>query len=208
MKGVTWFFPKVLLVLFIQCFFSPRLISQNYVLLNLDQPEELHALAGPDTTIQIGETLSLGFGGSVQGGIPDYVFLWSPATGLSDVTTSNPVCTANTTTIYHLLVTDAQGCQSEDEVIVSVVNSLNNVPNERAWVFPNPSRSFVHLSWAITFFVEQVRVYDSSGRIVEEAFPLPGQNGLDFNITTWETGYYLFRLEGPGFSTKVPFVHK
>jgi gliding motility-associated-like protein len=47
-------------------------------------------------------------------------YLWSPANGLSDPTSSSPVVRINATTTYHLAVTTTQGCMVEDSITVFV----------------------------------------------------------------------------------------
>lgn len=48
-------------------------------------------------------------------------YLWTPATGLSDPSSSNPVVRINTTTTYHLFVTTTDGCLVEDSITVYVL---------------------------------------------------------------------------------------
>lgn len=69
--------------------------------------------AGTDVTICNGTSTSL----SGNGGIS---YTWSPSSGLSSATVSNPVASPATTVNYTLTVTDVNGCQSSDAVLVSV----------------------------------------------------------------------------------------
>ena len=56
-------------------------------------------------------------------------YQWSPATGLSDATLSNPVASPNLTTSYSLTVTDINGCVSNPSASISVtVNQLPAAP--------------------------------------------------------------------------------
>lgn len=48
----------------------------------------------------------------------DEIFAWSPATGLSDSTVSNPFASPDVTTVYKVTYTDARGCTATDEVTV------------------------------------------------------------------------------------------
>jgi len=74
--------------------------------------------AGSDTTICSG-------GGSAQlhatGGT---IFAWSPATGLSSTSISNPIASPATTTTYIVTITNASGCTGTDDVIVNVATNL------------------------------------------------------------------------------------
>jgi len=67
----------------------------------------------PDTAICIGDQGSLqASGGSI--------FQWSPATGLSCTNCPNPIITPLSTIRYQVLVSDNNGCQNTDSVLVSV----------------------------------------------------------------------------------------
>ena len=68
-------------------------------------------------------------GGSAQltssavGGLPPYSYQWSPNIGLSDATIANPVSTPGATTVYTVVVTDANGCASNVDTSIVVVDS-------------------------------------------------------------------------------------
>jgi hypothetical protein len=74
--------------------------------------------AGSDVLIYIGyPPLSAQLNAS--GGVS---YLWSPATGLSDLTIPNPVASPSSTTVYTVTVTDANGCIDSDDVTVEVMD--------------------------------------------------------------------------------------
>ncbi|MDY6903918.1 MAG: PKD domain-containing protein [Thermodesulfobacteriota bacterium] len=95
-----------------------------------------HADAGPDQTVDEGETVSLDGSGSydLDDGVASYV--WNQITGssvtLSDVTAAGPAFTApevdaqGETLVFQLTVTDSNGLQDTDTVIVNV--TWQNVP--------------------------------------------------------------------------------
>ena len=72
-----------------------------------------NANAGPDVGICMGESTNL----SASGGV---VYQWSPSTGLNFGNINNPTATPSSTTIYTVLVTDANGCTDINAVTVSV----------------------------------------------------------------------------------------
>ncbi len=78
--------------------------------------------AGSDIYIKDGETGRLnGAGGAL--------YTWSPATGLSDTTASNPTFIADRTIVYTLTVADATNmCKSKDSVTVYVERPIR-IPN-------------------------------------------------------------------------------
>jgi gliding motility-associated-like protein len=52
-------------------------------------------------------------------------YSWLPATGLSNTSIPNPVCTVGTTTLYTVHITNADGCQANDTVRVTVNSTAN-----------------------------------------------------------------------------------
>jgi gliding motility-associated-like protein len=69
--------------------------------------------AGIDVGFCTGYSVQLAASGGVT-------YLWSPASGLSSTTVSNPVASPATTTIYQLTITDANGCTDDDAIEVTV----------------------------------------------------------------------------------------
>ncbi|HWB64760.1 MAG TPA: gliding motility-associated C-terminal domain-containing protein, partial [Chitinophagales bacterium] len=70
--------------------------------------------AGPDTTICDGETFQLAGSSSADN------IVWSPATGLSDVSILAPVFSADHGGVYLLSATDTLGCTLSDSVSIEV----------------------------------------------------------------------------------------
>jgi gliding motility-associated-like protein len=76
------------------------------------------ANAGTDATICNGGNTTLN--GTATGGVSPYTFSWAPAGSLTDPNIANPIASPTTTTTYTLTVTDFNGCQSTDQVIITV----------------------------------------------------------------------------------------
>lgn len=86
------------------------------------QAYEIPAIsAGKDTTISRGFGINLQAGGGAG-------YSWSPATGLSNPTVSNPLANPETTTTYIVEGTSANGCSNTDTVIVSVDDNFLVIP--------------------------------------------------------------------------------
>lgn len=80
---------------------------------------QLLANAGPDVDLCIGSATFLNANG--VGGAGTYTgYQWSPVTGLSNPNAKNPQATPAVTTTYTVTVTDANGCQATDQVVVDV----------------------------------------------------------------------------------------
>ncbi len=58
------------------------------------------------------------------GGEPGYIYLWTPAAGLSSDTDPNPTAKPAATTTYTLTVTDQNGCSIPRDITVNVVSPL------------------------------------------------------------------------------------
>ena len=77
----------------------------------------ISANAGPDQTVCAGQPANL----RATGGL---IYRWSPTTGLSNSTISNPTATPSSTTTYMVTVTDVDGCTGTDQVTVRVENNI------------------------------------------------------------------------------------
>ena len=73
--------------------------------------------AGADVTFCTGDSAQL----SASGGLN---YSWSPSTGLSDTTISNPWASPDHTITYTIIVEDANGCTASDTVKVFVASTL------------------------------------------------------------------------------------
>jgi len=72
------------------------------------------ANAGSDVTIKLGQSVTLNGSGGIN-------YLWLPGNELSDPKIANPIATPTNTTVYILVVADANNCLNEDTVTVTVI---------------------------------------------------------------------------------------
>jgi len=79
-----------------------------------------NANAGSDTTIVIGQSVQLDGSGGTS-------YSWTPASGLTDPNSPNPIASPTTTTTYVLQVTDGNGCIDFDTVTVFVNDNCGDV---------------------------------------------------------------------------------
>lgn len=128
---------KLLLILLLSGLMVPAM-AQIYVQLSVTAPPLPVASAGADTLVSSGTQLILM--GSVTGGTPPYTFQWSPGAQLNDSTVMTPVVTATVTTTFTFHVTDANGCEASDEVVVNVSTvGIGGSQDEKVVIFPNPA---------------------------------------------------------------------
>jgi gliding motility-associated-like protein len=69
--------------------------------------------AGEDESLCIGQSTTLNGSGGVT-------YLWTPSTGLTADTIANPISTPESTTTYTLTVTNIHGCDTSDEITITV----------------------------------------------------------------------------------------
>ncbi len=147
--------------------------------------------AGQDTTISRGSSVQLQATGGVS-------YQWSPIVGLDNSNVPNPIARPLENTIYTVTVTDENGCQNTDEVMVTIREDFQivatnvftpdgNGQNDQ-WVIPN----------ADAFDQVQVKVFDRYGVLVFEDDDYQnnweGTRGTD--ILPDGTYYYLITFPG------------
>ena len=151
------------------------------------------ATAAPDTTLCVGESVELWATGGEQ-------YLWSPADGLDDPRSSNPVARPAQTTTYRVTVTNVSGCSGVDSVTVQVnAGTVRRVevitPTQK--VKPG-SITDVHLSVeaGISAIAGQL-LYDGAGLKLTGVPTI--SNG--WNLTATETGYGITDITAQGAPT-------
>jgi hypothetical protein len=74
--------------------------------------------AGSDIEICSGDTIKIGE--EATGGTPPFTYKWSPEIDLNHPDIAQPEASPKTTTTYIVLVTDKNGCTSEDDIKITV----------------------------------------------------------------------------------------
>ncbi|MBU0486328.1 MAG: hypothetical protein KKA07_08210, partial [Bacteroidetes bacterium] len=106
-------------------------VSTTYILSVSDQSgcvvsDTVVVLVNPELIVDAGANRFVCYGDTIHttasrtGGIGPFVFLWSPAAGLSNPAILRPVAEPLVSTTYTLLVTDASGCTASDLVVFAV----------------------------------------------------------------------------------------
>ncbi|HRY33908.1 MAG TPA: hypothetical protein P5531_13150 [Bacteroidales bacterium] len=81
--------------------------------------------AGPDLVINQGQSIVIN--ATVTGGTPAYVFSWTPVDGLDNPSLLNPNASPSQTTFYMLNVTDMNGCEEADQMLITVTGIPQSV---------------------------------------------------------------------------------
>ncbi len=158
--------------------------------------------------INTGDTVALFC--TIKKGMGPLSYTWSPNYNISDTTASNPYAWPDTTTEYHVYVTDSIGCVSEPQrcsVMVKPTGTAQQKQNTiKAIVFPNPisgnSKILIHADRVEGFILH---VMTSNGQtVLSEPFSSP-----EFPIgkKIHRAGWYFYVIKnGPEIVAKGQFV--
>jgi gliding motility-associated-like protein len=136
----------------------PPAVSNAITIIMLPSPV---ANAGMDTSVYLGESITLNGSGGIAG-------IWMPGSSLSDSTITNPVATPSVTTAYAYYVIDGNGCVGGDTVLITVMDPIQfNIRNVITMNNDN-----VNDTWNITgvefFPMTAVKVFNQYGKILYE----------------------------------------
>jgi gliding motility-associated-like protein len=171
-----------------QCAVPGTVTSEKFVAQINDKPEitfNQNLTITDDNPLQLSPT--------VTGNIIAYH--WQPATGLSDATIRNPVANPAVTTIYRITVIPANGCESYEDVTVTVAKGI---------IIPNtftPNGDGINDLWNVKYLADypnaRVDIYNRYGQPVYHALgykkPWDGmQNGKPLPAGPY---YYIIDLK-------------
>ena len=184
------------------CLLGGQTHAQHVLNFSITQPAALVVDAGLDTFIYLGDSIMLGASPTAEFGTPPYDYLWSPLSGLSDATASNPLAYPTSTTTYSLTVTDAQKCAVSDEVFLKV--SLTDIGEMASHldfqIYPNPSSGSFRLQLDGLRQQDELRIeiFSPLGQRVYEK-EIIHQSGKYEEIITLDTrvkGVFIVRVSG------------
>jgi gliding motility-associated-like protein len=144
--------------------------------------------AGPDKVVLEGGSVMLT--PSVNIGSP-VTYLWTPSTGLSNPTISNPLASPISDMTYTVTVTTDKGCKASDAVFVKLLLKPL-IPN----IF-SPNGDGVHDRWVIPFLDTYpgctVEIYNAYGQLVYRSigYPTPWDGKVKGKDVPVGTYYYI-----------------
>lgn len=179
--------------------------SQNTVILHV--PKALEANAGNDVTVAQNQQVTLGGNPSAEFGLPPYQYLWTPG----GFTTPNPVVTAGVTTEYLILVTDANGCQVQDQLTVYIdpigIGEVSTV--DKISIFPNPNSGKLTIDFKELKGKVRASFFDINGKvIIEKKIDLNKSSIHSFDLSDYPAGQYLLSITGEDISITRSIIKK
>lgn len=192
---------KKILLIQILGLYSLILFSQNYVDVNINQPEILKADAGTDTIINEGTIIAIGGSPTATKGYGNYTYAWSPSDNLSDATSSNPVASLQNSTVYYVTVTDAMECTSMDSIELTVTETtdlLNHLVDSNIKIFPNPNqgRFILEIDNTTLLTGTEIIIRDIYGKMVYNKITgmQEGKNQIPVDMSTLPKGNYILEI--------------
>jgi len=188
-------------VVFLLAIFQ-RTYSQTIINLSVNQPSQLVANAGDNSTINVGENIVIGGTPAATGGASPYSYYWNYESYLNDRTIPNPVATPPGTLTFTVVVTDDIGCTDNDGVTITVIGGTgiyDSKTDTRLNIYPNPSSgSFTIAIDNITNERElKVSIISLSGQIAyEKAFDVKVRFEKEIDISQWPRGFYIMTIDG------------
>ncbi|MDP2187743.1 MAG: T9SS type A sorting domain-containing protein [Sphingobacteriaceae bacterium] len=150
--------------------------------------------AGVDSTICVGQSIQLNATGN--GGLGVLSYSWQPTTGLSNPNIANPTANPTQTTTYTLTTTDNRGCFDTDALTITVVTCASVGENHKfgLQLYPNPATSSFQIRWDADKKVEQVRLKDLQGRLIQQ-IQQPEGNSLQVFSAELAKGLYFVEVD-------------
>ena len=151
-----------------------------------------HAFAGNDTIAAAGQPVPLHATGGVH-------YSWSPATGLSDANSANPVAILQSTQTFIVKAYTDQGCESYDDVTVKIYKGPDiYLPN----AFSPNNDGLNDLYRGIPVGIDRfgfMKIYNRWGQLL--FYSTDHRKGWDGNLkgVRQETGTYVVIVSGTDF---------
>ena len=190
---------KILIIILLLIWAVPPGFSQTVINVSVNQSEQLQVDSGSDTTICKGRSVLMNT--SVSGGNPDYLYLWSPGTGLDNPFVANPVASPDTSITYTFTVIDKSNCvvSKEVRVFIDPCTGIKDI-NESSGIniYPNPNPGIFNIDFNSQKFLGkiEVRIINYYGQVIYQdkiyENNIPGS--VRINIGKKPGGIYILQL--------------
>ncbi|HOY38904.1 MAG TPA: T9SS type A sorting domain-containing protein [Bacteroidales bacterium] len=148
---------------------------------------------GPDNTISEDQTVILG-------NYPGYAsYLWSNE-AVTDYIVINGAQLGVGEHLFWVLVTSANGCETYDEVLITVVEGIGVDPEMIAQlaVYPNPASAMLNIDFGSVTGEKAVSLFDATGKTVLSE--VTGSGLLKMDISSLQQGLYIIRITTNGIT--------
>ena len=148
------------------------------------------AEAGNDTTISLGQTTILNGSGGEE-------YMWDPPTFLDDFMLQNPLSSPDSSIQYTVLVTDSNGCQNTDSVLITVLIDYLFTPSNLV----TPNGDGFNDTWFVENLVDypacEVLIFNEFGEIVFQEREYDNDWAGDFQGARLPDGTYYYVITCP-----------
>ena len=148
------------------------------------------AEAGNDTTISLGQTTILNGSGGEE-------YMWDPPTFLDDFMLQNPLSSPDSSIQYTVLVTDSNGCQNTDSVLITVLIDYLFTPSNLV----TPNGDGFNDTWFVENLVDypacEVLIFNEFGEIVFQEREYDNDWAGDFQGSRLPDGTYYYVITCP-----------
>ena len=149
-----------------------------------------NVVAMNDTTVSRGIPFTLNATGAST-------YIWDPPAGLNNQLAQSPTASIGATTTFTVVGTDANGCESSDEVVVEVIDDFTVIPSN---VF-TPDGNGINDTWFIDNIVNynnaRVVIFNLWGDIIFESDNYQNEWDGTFNNDLLPAGNYYYVISNP-----------
>ncbi len=115
-----------------------------------------------------------------------FTYLWSTGANTSSIS-------GLTGGVYYVTVTDFYGCTKTDSVTVGILNYIASEGIEKPSIYPNPSNSFLYISYSNTGETI-IELYDISGKQLSTTILKTNANLIKVDISYLPKGVYTIKM--------------
>ncbi len=153
--------------------------------------------AGRDTAVCSEDTADVLLGAPP---VPNIVYIWQPADGLSATNIAQPIASPTQSTWYYLIATDttATSCAINTDSIyieVTTCTGLNETPTQEAKIYPNPTTGLLTIELPQAIHNHTFTLFNLLGELVLQKPLTAQQTSLQIDFAA---GIYLYQITGNG----------
>jgi hypothetical protein len=193
------------IIVILKALLPQDLNCQTYVRVNVSQSPALMVDAGPDISIDAGQSTMLGETPVATGGTGSLTYQWDPPFYLDNANIQNPLATPPGNIAYMAIVTDERGCIVTDEIGITVIGGTGISDRHAAGdiiLYPNPGNGKITLEIRNNSAQRlRVSVLTLSGQMVynKELISGGGDTPFGLDLSFLPKGSYLMRISGDTF---------